>query len=353
MPGSRIQASASSDANGEVAANGCGEAAHGTAEEAAGSRPDGLKVAGIKLADAPAVEASKNEALADLVADLPPLAEVNIQCCSSPRGLSLRCCVVAALHPDRAVHVLFDLQLKLPKLQPAFLQYSFSEEASTGAAAKVDDEYKLAVLKSHRYPGGACCVKGAGLFGFTRRMVGSSSKWLVVLRTGLRLSLETLVFTILPVCFFGALLQRVLTTADAVKRTIEVVLQFKEDYAPGDTFCLACPNDTAEVTDLMEQLGCTAVADKQMALTINPATKKKRATVPQHVVGAGTLRECLTALCDLRAPLSKANLCVLAECTAAASERHYLSYLCSRQGSATYMERLQAHGLSAAALMRL
>jgi len=174
-----------------------------------------------------------------------------------------------------------------------------------------------------------------------------------VLRTGLRLSLETLVFTILPVCFLGALLQRVLTAADAVKRTIEVVLQFKEDYAPGDTFCLACPNDTAEVTDLMEQLGCTAVADKQMALTIDSATKKKRAAVPQHVVGACTLRECLTALCDLRAPLTKANLCVLAECTAAASERHYLSYLCSRQGSAAYMERLQAHGLSAAALLRL
>lgn len=146
---------------------------------------------------------------------------------------------------------------------------------------------------------------------------------------------------------------RVLTAADAVKRTIEVVLQFKENYVPGDTFCLACPNDTAEVTELMEQLGCTAVADKPMALTVDPATKKKRAAIPQHVVGACTLRECLTALCDLRAPLSKANLCVLAECTTATSERHYLSYLCSRQGSATYMERLQAHGVSIATLLKL
>jgi len=64
--------------------------------------------------------------------------------------------VVSSPHFTLTVHLAFCLQLKLPKLQPAFLQCSFAEEASTGAAAKVDDEYKLAVLKSHRYPGGVC-----------------------------------------------------------------------------------------------------------------------------------------------------------------------------------------------------
>ena len=60
----RIQALAESDDSGKVAAvaNGGGGSGHGAAGEANDAGPDGLKVADVKLVDAP-VEASKNDAM--------------------------------------------------------------------------------------------------------------------------------------------------------------------------------------------------------------------------------------------------------------------------------------------------
>lgn len=69
-------------------------------------------------------------------------------------------------------------------------------------------------------------------------------------------------------------------------------------------------------------------------------------------MGATTLRECTTALCDIRAALTKANIRALAEYAVNTAEHRYLSYICSRQGSAAYMERLLARGLGILALLK-
>ena len=44
-----------------------------------------------------------------------------------------------------------------------------------------------------------------------------------------------------------------------MKRTVEVGFDYEGDYVPDDSFCIACPNDDAELAELAElasRLGC-------------------------------------------------------------------------------------------------
>lgn len=116
---------------------------------------------------------------------------------------------------------------------------------------------------------------------------------------------------------------KVLTTPDAVKRTIAVDIKLPLDrhgqavqYEPGDTFAIACPNDPSEVVVLISRCGWTDdFLDKPVELGIIPATDKRGAVVPQHLAGARSLRECIEHRCDLRGAISKGGIRVLAECT--------------------------------------
>ena len=63
-----------------------------------------------------------------------------------------------------------------------------------------------------------------------------------------------------------------------MKRTVEVGFDYEGDYVPDDSFCIACPNDDAELAELAElaaRLGCTAVLNKWVALSFDPNTTRR------------------------------------------------------------------------------
>jgi methionine synthase reductase len=146
----------------------------------------------------------------------------------------------------------------------------------------------------------------------------------------------------------------VLTTPDAVKRAIAVTLRTAEPtgYAPGDTFALACPNNTGEVASLLERLDLGAVADRPFAFQITAGTKKAGAAIPKHLDQASTYRQCLQLFCDLRAVLTKGNIRLLAEYAVDPTEQAAMLLLCSRQGGEQYKAKLAVrNGLSIIGLL--
>jgi hypothetical protein len=86
-------------------------------------------------------------------------------------------------------------------------------------------------------------------------------------------------------------------------------------YAPGDTFALACPNEAKEVAEVIERLGLPeATLDSPLQLAVANGTKKRGAAIPAHLTGHGlTTRVCLAAALDLRAPLTKGGIRMLSE----------------------------------------
>ena len=77
----------------------------------------------------------------------------------------------------------------------------------------------------------------------------------------------------------------VLTTDDAVKRSIAVTLQTPEatGYTPGDTFALSPPNNAEEVEALLARLKVsTDHANQRIAFRVEEGTKKRGAMVGVH-----------------------------------------------------------------------
>lgn len=180
-------------------------------------------------------------------------------------------------------------QLKLPKLQPEYLVADFTGTAPAPEAATCVEQYVPAVLHSRKVLTAPGAVKEA-------------------------FSVSQLPMSRLPPrrCHRVTHCSTILTTL-----RLQVTLTFTEkiEYAPGDTFAIACPNDPAEVAATIKHLELDdATLDAPLRLAVADGTKKRGAALPAHLTGAGlTARVCLTAALDLRTPLPKSAIRVLAE----------------------------------------
>ncbi|XP_066937907.1 methionine synthase reductase-like [Macrobrachium rosenbergii] len=132
-----------------------------------------------------------------------------------------------------------------------------------------------------------------------------------------------------------------LTARNAVKTAFEVTLQFHDtsdvfDYLPGDSFGVVVKNPRAEVNLLLMLLGVSDVADKTYELTVDPATKKKNASVPGFIPTVGSLRYVFENCVDLRSVPKKPLIRTLIEHTSNPKEKHRLKELVSKEGSGEY-----------------
>eukprot|EP00037_Helgoeca_nana_P000003 m.19586 g.19586 ORF g.19586 m.19586 type:complete len:722 (-) comp10003_c0_seq2:192-2357(-) len=147
-----------------------------------------------------------------------------------------------------------------------------------------------------------------------------------------------------------------LTVPGSVKDTISVTMALTEEmqYAPGDTFALACPNEAKEVAEVIERLGLPeATLDSPLQLAVANGTKKRGAAIPAHLTGHGlTTRVCLAAALDLRAPLTKGGIRMLSEYASDLTEQAEMMYLSSRQGAAEYQVACKETRLSIIALLQ-
>ncbi|XP_014650513.1 PREDICTED: methionine synthase reductase isoform X2 [Ceratotherium simum simum] len=130
-----------------------------------------------------------------------------------------------------------------------------------------------------------------------------------------------------------------LTTNDAIKTTLLVELDISKtefSYQPGDAFNVICPNSDSEVQNLLQRLQLADRREHCVLLKIKADTKKKGASLPQHIPERCSLQFILTWCLEIRAIPKKAFLRALVDCTSDGAERRRLRELCSRQGAADY-----------------
>ncbi|KAM4871259.1 methionine synthase reductase isoform X2 [Urocitellus parryii] len=130
-----------------------------------------------------------------------------------------------------------------------------------------------------------------------------------------------------------------LTTNDAIKTTLLLELDISKtefSYQPGDAFSVICPNSDSEVQNLLHRLQLTDKREHCVLLKIKADTRKKGATLPQHVPERCSLQFLLTWCLEIRAVPKKAFLRALADCTRDSAEKRRLQELCSKQGAGDY-----------------
>ena len=71
-------------------------------------------------------------------------------------------------------------------------------------------------------------------------------------------------------------------------------------YDPGDTIGVVCPNDVSEVRSLLDLLGLSDKVDVTCSLEVLSDTRKRNASVPEHLPVKSTLFNCLHSCCEIR-----------------------------------------------------
>ncbi|XP_033096481.1 methionine synthase reductase-like [Anneissia japonica] len=140
-----------------------------------------------------------------------------------------------------------------------------------------------------------------------------------------------------------------LTRQDAVKTALDVQLEIPEStmtYEPGDSFGIVCKNNDEEVENIIQRLAVSDVADCVCYLKLLEGTKKKNAAVPKFLATRTTIRHMLSTCCDIRTPLKKGFIHMLAEYTTESSEKARLQELCSKQGASQYTSFIREPSLS-------
>ncbi|XP_071942940.1 methionine synthase reductase-like [Antedon mediterranea] len=140
-----------------------------------------------------------------------------------------------------------------------------------------------------------------------------------------------------------------LTRQDAVKTALEIQLEITESemtFEPGDSFGIVCENSRDEVEELILRLSVTNVADSVCYLKLKEGTRKKNAAIPPFLPTRTTIRHLLVTCCDIRTPIKKGFIRMLAEYTPNTLEKARLQELCSRQGSSQYTHFIREPNLS-------
>uniref|UniRef100_UPI00358E8977 methionine synthase reductase n=1 Tax=Myxine glutinosa TaxID=7769 RepID=UPI00358E8977 len=135
-----------------------------------------------------------------------------------------------------------------------------------------------------------------------------------------------------------------LTQLDAIKTTMELWLDVSKtslNLSPGDSVGLICPNNSEEVSYLLQRLELEAVADCLLTVHLTNANTRKGVQIPVHILSQCSLRMLFTHILEIRAVPKKAFLRSLAEHAEDPTERHRLLELCSRQGAADYLQHIR------------
>jgi methionine synthase reductase len=155
-----------------------------------------------------------------------------------------------------------------------------------------------------------------------------------------------------PAPIMHARLKRVkeLTKPEAVKRTLHMELDviknpdpmspvIDEDLEmlPGDSFAILCENHHELVQAVLDLLGCAQTADQPVRLV--PLVDAD--ALPTHLSLAAqlehtTARELLTHAVDLKGPLRKVLIRLLADVAQDLNEKKRLLFLASKQGRSIY-----------------
>ncbi|XP_058420351.1 methionine synthase reductase isoform X2 [Diceros bicornis minor] len=102
-----------------------------------------------------------------------------------------------------------------------------------------------------------------------------------------------------------------LTTNDAIKTTLLVELDISKtdfSYQPGDAFNVICPNSDSEVQNLLQRLQLADRREHCVLLKIKTDTKKKGASLPQHIRERCSLQFILTWCLEIRAIPKKISI---------------------------------------------
>lgn len=127
---------------------------------------------------------------------------------------------------------------------------------------------------------------------------------------------------------------RCLTTEDALKRTLHVELDVKDqlEFEPGDAFGVIAPNDESLVEAVIERLGFSTAEGYETLYEVAGES------LPTHLQKASsvTLGDLFRYAVDLTTPPRKALLRMLADYTSDPQEKTTLMYLCSKQGASQF-----------------
>lgn len=142
------------------------------------------------------------------------------------------------------------------------------------------------------------------------------------------------VHTPTPITYAPITMAACLTSADAVKRTLEVELDIGEEahFEPGDAFGVLAPNDEDLVEAVLLRLGIKRDAWHQLY-------KVEGENLPSHLENATStsLLELFRYGVDITAHPRKALFRMLADHTSDTKEKLTLMYICSKQGATAFI----------------
>jgi methionine synthase reductase len=136
-----------------------------------------------------------------------------------------------------------------------------------------------------------------------------------------------------PITYAPIVMAACLTSADAVKRTLEVELDVGEEthFEPGDAFGVLAPNDEDLVEAVLLRLGFARNAWHQLY-------KVEGENLPSHLQNATStsILELFRYGVDITSHPRKALFRMLADYTTDPKEKLTLMYICSKQGTAAF-----------------
>ncbi|KAI7881395.1 riboflavin synthase domain-like protein [Lichtheimia hyalospora FSU 10163] len=142
------------------------------------------------------------------------------------------------------------------------------------------------------------------------------------------------VMTPTPITHASVTQVRCLTTHDAVKRTLHLVLDVGDqlEFEPGDAFGVVAPNDESLVEELLNVLAPSTAEAYQALYSVEGDS------LPTHLTKAKsvTLSDLFRYAVDITTPPRKALLRLLADYTSDPQEKNQLMYLCSKQGASQF-----------------
>ena len=146
-----------------------------------------------------------------------------------------------------------------------------------------------------------------------------------------------------------------LTSEQAPKHYFEAELSVQEDfeYRAGDTVAVVCPNPHQEVEDLCRRLQLEEKWNLPCQLSLDPNTKKKKASLPSWLPTQASLDIIFRHHLDFRSVPKKPLVRSLVDHTNEDEDRSLLARLSSREGAAEYLSSVREAQLSLMDLLAL
>lgn len=146
-----------------------------------------------------------------------------------------------------------------------------------------------------------------------------------------------------------------LTSDQAPKHYYEAELSVQEEfeYRAGDTVAVVCPNPDQEIQEFCRRLQLSEQWHLPCQVSIDPNTKKKKATLPAWLPIKASLDILFRHHLDIRAVPKKSLVRSLVEHTSEEEDQSLLARLSSREGAAEYLATVREAQLSLMDLLAL